>query len=631
MGDETSIWKKEIGFGRKPKTAAVETSAAPTPAAQPSIWKKEISFRRRRDRAADYVLVPPTQAASVAPAASEPPQDLPSLPAEQVLPPVAPPVPPPAAPPAAPPAEPMSPPTGQPPRLQPDAPVDAPVAPPFTTPAPAPGAPAASHAAGTASAPPPSHEPHDVDGGAYGPSSAAEPIVSRAAASPPTGPSEPVLPAAPQPAPAVERPAAQPAPPVAALPVDALPESPLPPASAAPVSAPAEPELSRRERRAAKHAAELAATENRKREKERAKESGASPSQHARVVGLKVGASQIAAAEVINKAGPRIVRMARMPLDRGVVVGGELREPDKLAAALKTFFRKNKLPRSCVRLGVSNNRIGVRTFEIAGIDDEKQLANAIRFRAQEALPIPLSEAVLDYRILDERLDEDGVRIRRVLLVVAHRDLVERYAAACRKAGLKLIGIDLEAFALLRALADPAAPPPEDAAVVCITVGHDRSTLAVSDGRVCEFTRVLAWGGSSLDAALVRLLEVTPANAEKIRHDLSLADNGEAAGLDAQQADEARRTLSAELQVFAREIVASLRFYQEQPGSLGIYELLVTGGAAASGGLAAELERLIGIPVRVADPLVRVKLPKKLESVQSGAGSLAVAVGLGIED
>src|SRR5207245_3714732 len=120
---------------------------------------------------------------------------------------------------------------------------------------------------------------------------------------------------------------------------------------------------------------------------------------------------------------------------------------------------------------------------------------------QETLPIPLDEAVLDYRILGDSVSEEGVRTHRVLLVVAHRELVERYVAACRKAGLRLIGIDLEAFALLRALADPAHPPADDAAVVCISIGHDRSTLAVSAGRVCEFTRVVAWGGSTLDVPL----------------------------------------------------------------------------------------------------------------------------------
>ena len=240
--------------------------------------------------------------------------------------------------------------------------------------------------------------------------------------------------------------------------------------------------------------------------------------------------------------------------------------------------------------------------------------------------------MLDYRILDERLDAEGVRMRRVLLVVAHRELVERYVSVCRKAGLKLIGIDLEAFALLRALADPATPPAEDAAVVCVTIGHDRATLAVSDGQVCEFTRVLSWGGSALDAAVARVLDLTPSGAEPFRRELSLDDEGETARLDARHADEGRRAIAAELQVFAREIIASLRFYQEQPESLGISEIVVTGGAASSGGLAEQLTRLIGIPVRVGDPLARVKLPRKLRNTHGAvAGSLAVAVGLGIED
>jgi type IV pilus assembly protein PilM len=387
---------------------------------------------------------------------------------------------------------------------------------------------------------------------------------------------------------------------------------------------------SRRERKEARRAADKLAKQAKRTAKQERK---ALPAAHKRVVGLKVGASQIAAAQVINAGDPRIVRMARMPLERGVVVGGELREPDVLAAALKTFFRKNKLPRNCVRLGISNNRIGVRTFEIPGIEDPKQLGNAIRYRAQETLPIPLDEAVLDYRILEDRVGEDGVRVRRVLLVVAHRDLVDRYVGACRKAGLKLIGIDLEAFALLRALGDPARPvATEDAGLVCISIGHDRSTLAVSDGRICEFTRVLAWGGSSLNIAIARALDLTPSEAEPLKHELSLGEEGEVAGLAAHRADEARRAMAAELQAFARELVASLRFYQEQPGSLGVGEILITGGGAACGGLAAELERLIGVPVHVADPLARVKVPRKLRKTWNGPdGSLAVAVGLGIED
>ena len=61
-----------------------------------------------------------------------------------------------------------------------------------------------------------------------------------------------------------------------------------------------------------------------------------------------------------------------------------------------------------MRLGISNNRIGVRTFEITGIEDPKQLANAVRFRAQETLPIPLEEAVLEGTLAARRvLDRVG--------------------------------------------------------------------------------------------------------------------------------------------------------------------------------------------------------------------------------
>jgi Type IV pilus assembly protein PilM len=149
------------------------------------------------------------------------------------------------------------------------------------------------------------------------------------------------------------------------------------------------------------------------------------PKQFRRVTGLKIGGSQLAAARVHNNGVPELVQMARQELEPGVIVGGELRDPEALASALKDFFKRHKLPRQGVRLGIANNRIGVRTFELSGIDDPKQLENAIRFRAHEALPIPIEQAVLDWQILDEWQDEDGGVRRRVLLVVAYRDLLDR--------------------------------------------------------------------------------------------------------------------------------------------------------------------------------------------------------------
>jgi type IV pilus assembly protein PilM len=351
-----------------------------------------------------------------------------------------------------------------------------------------------------------------------------------------------------------------------------------------------------------------------------------------RITGLKIGASQLAAARVANNGSAELLQIARTPLEAGIVVGGELRDPDALAEALKHFFAQNDLPKKGVRLGIANNRIGVRTFDIGGIADEKQLANAIRFRAQETLPIPIDEAVLDYQVLGDGTDEHGEPTKRVLLVVAYRELIDRYLDACKKAGLSLVGIDLEAFALLRAL-----QPPQDgvggdaaAALVAVAIGHDRSTFAVSDGRICEFTRVLEWGGSALNVAIARALDAAPSEVDGFKRALALTDEMVPEGLTPEQATKARDAMRRAIQTFARELVSSLQYYQNQPGSLGIGEIVLTGGTAHLSGLAGELERLIGVRVRVGDPLARMKVSKKVGEAEQ-VGSLAVAIGLGIED
>ena len=181
-----------------------------------------------------------------------------------------------------------------------------------------------------------------------------------------------------------------------------------------------------------------------------------------KVVGLKLGASRLNAACLSVNGSTEVVQLAGAPLPPGLIAG-ECARRRGAAEALKEFFAKQKLPKRNVRIGLANNRIGVRTIEVAGVEDQKQLANAVRFRAQEALPIPIDEAVLDFQILGEATAADGSPAKRVLLVVAYRDLIAAYVEACRLAGLKLLGVDLEAFALLRALTptfatEPAAAP-----------------------------------------------------------------------------------------------------------------------------------------------------------------------------
>ena len=345
---------------------------------------------------------------------------------------------------------------------------------------------------------------------------------------------------------------------------------------------------------------------------------------HKQVVGLSIGASELAAAVVVNNGRPKLVKAARHALPRDIVAAGEVRDSEALANEIAAFFSAADLPRKNIRLGIGSSRTGVRVFERPSVDDPRQLANAIRFRAYETLPIPIEEAMLDYQVVEDTTAPD-----RVMLAVAYRDLVDRFAATCAAAKIELAGIDIEAFALLRAIGGEPLSAGEraEAARVAVSIGHDRTIVAVSDGRVCEFTRVLDWGGARVTTAIERALEIETDEAERIKRSLDISASEEPGDeRTTRAADAARREVSS----LARELASSLHFYQDQPDSLGFAEIIITGGGAHLQGLAAQLEELIGITVRVADPFARVGSG---HGISSGGqdGSLAVAIGLGIED
>jgi type IV pilus assembly protein PilM len=268
------------------------------------------------------------------------------------------------------------------------------------------------------------------------------------------------------------------------------------------------------------------------------------------------------------------------------------------------------------------------------VNDLQQLENAIGFRAHEILSVPLDEAALDYHVLETTTGDDGVVSYRILLVVAYRDSVDRYLAATDAAGIDVSGIDLDAFALLRALGRFRGQDEqgEAAAIAAVAIDHDLTTLAISDGVTCQFTRVLEWGTANVDVALCRALKVPAEQAAEARATLTLDTpaevgfGGPTPGMPMQPADVVRR----ELQVLERELVSSIRFYGSQEGAAPVRGLVVSGSLVDIPGFTARLGSDLGVPVTAADPFGRVDLHDECVKPGSSAGVL-VAVGLGIED
>ena len=150
-----------------------------------------------------------------------------------------------------------------------------------------------------------------------------------------------------------------------------------------------------------------------------------------------------------------------------------------------------------MRIGVANQRTVLRTLELPPVTDHKELAAAVSFQAQDQVPMPLGNAVLDFHPLGIIDTPAGPR-QRVVLVAAQRDMVERLLSAVRSAGLTAEGVDLSAFALIRSLYRPEAE--QTGRVLYLNV-DGLTNLAIAEGTVCRFTRVVGSGFEGMAAEL----------------------------------------------------------------------------------------------------------------------------------
>jgi len=220
------------------------------------------------------------------------------------------------------------------------------------------------------------------------------------------------------------------------------------------------------------------------------------------IVGLDVQPGFVAAVKARVNGSVVAEQAACLPLPADAVRDGEVMDQDALGDVLRELFASSGLSKR-VRVGVANQRTVLRTIELPPITDRKELAAAVNFQAQEQVPMPLANAVLDFHPLGVIDTPAGPR-QRVVLVAAQRDMVEKLLAAVRRAGLTVEGVDLSAFALIRSLyrRDPDATDDAMGRVLYLNV-DGLTNLAIAEGTVCRFTRVV---GSGLEGMAVELAE-----------------------------------------------------------------------------------------------------------------------------
>ncbi len=219
------------------------------------------------------------------------------------------------------------------------------------------------------------------------------------------------------------------------------------------------------------------------------------------LVGLDIQPGYIAAVQAHVNGGITVEHAAGAPLAPDALREGEVLDERTLSEALRELFSDGRLGKR-VRIGLANQRTVLRTLELPPVIDRKELAAAVRFQAEDQVPMPLASAVLDFHSLGVFETPEGPR-QRVIVVAAQREMVERLLRAVRHAGLRPEGVDLSAFALIRSLYRPTAPGADadgPERVLYLNVGG-LTNMAIAEGTVCRFTRVVGGGLEAMAAEI----------------------------------------------------------------------------------------------------------------------------------
>ncbi|OFW55646.1 MAG: hypothetical protein A2Y75_05530 [Candidatus Solincola sediminis] len=348
-----------------------------------------------------------------------------------------------------------------------------------------------------------------------------------------------------------------------------------------------------------------------------------SPKKASSTVGLDISTNSIKLAEIaVGRGNPVLTNLGIVRLPEGVIRDGEVEDGVTLAESLKELWGMTGIKERSVILGISNQKVIVRPIELPYMEKE-ELETALRFQVQEFIPIPIEDAILDFDIIEEFMTADEERMLTVLLVAAHKDMIQSFMEVLRSAGLSTSTIDLKAFALPRSLiARNGGQGYEETDAVClINIGAGITNVTILKDNIPRFARFLLRGGDDFAKAIMNRLDMDWGEAEEIRRGKQVSEEGFS-------------VLKQEVFNFIGEIRRSIDYYIAQTQERVFNKIIVSGSGSTTVGLIQEMSQGLRLPLEVGKPFQNVqlgKLPFTPEELVEIEPSVAVSVGLALRE
>ncbi|MDD3294622.1 MAG: type IV pilus assembly protein PilM [Geobacteraceae bacterium] len=334
------------------------------------------------------------------------------------------------------------------------------------------------------------------------------------------------------------------------------------------------------------------------------------------IVGIDIGSSSVKLVQLAEQKGTyHLVNVGILPLPSDAIVDNSLMDTTSIVETIKDLTKSLGTKAKEAVCSISGNSVIIRKISLPAMTQE-ELEDQIAWEAEQYIPFDINDVNLDFEILESDLSSSGKMT--ILLVASKKEIINEYVAVFNEAGLKLVVIDVDSFAVQNVY-EKNYSPSDDEVVALINIGASIMNLNVVKGGGSLFTRDVQMGGNLYTEEIQRQFSLNSQDAERCKLTGDYPDG-----------ERLRDTISRMNDTISQEIQRSLDFYNSTAEENKISRIYLSGGGSKVSMLSETLTHRLGLPVELLNPLKSIKYNEKEfdpEYLQEIAPLVAVAAGL----
>lgn len=330
------------------------------------------------------------------------------------------------------------------------------------------------------------------------------------------------------------------------------------------------------------------------------------------VVGIDFGRDFVKALKLSHKnGGYQVDQLLILPLPKGIMQKEEIKDERALGNLLKDAFKQVQFSTKNIAFAIPRSIAVIKTIAIDASFTEEDIEARAWIEANRLFPDLVGDIYLDFAVRSSNKKDD--KNSELILAACRKDQVKPYLESLKYAGLSAKLVDINSYALGRALQIIVEPLPDEPYAL-LNINTDLSSFIVVQNDALVHAHDQTFDGHRL---LNQTEQYLKDKAIKPDENNQIAD-------DPEYNDILKETLISHLR-------HTIHFFYSSRPNIGVKKVLISGDCAMVPNLAFFIQREMGLDTQIANPFAKMVIAKGVdqEDLKVNGPALMLCLGLAL--